>query len=265
MDLSLGGKCALVTGGSRGIGKQIARMLSNEGVACVICGRDERRLVAAADELNQGSGSRVIPVAADLTDADSIEYLVVTATKHLEHIDILINNGARASGGEPEDLDHVSDDLILRDFQEKFLGYLRCARGVAPQMRAAGWGRIINMSGHSARFARNISAGARNAAVSNLTKALSMELGRDGITVNAIYPSVTRTESVEERVLSRANAANVSPSSLLDGIAADLAIRRLVTAEEIANVVTFLCSPLAAGITGEAIAVTGGVGSSVYY
>jgi NAD(P)-dependent dehydrogenase (short-subunit alcohol dehydrogenase family) len=265
MDLQLGGKRALVTGGSRGIGKAIARQLAREGVECVICARTEAVLRAAAEEVAGETGGRIVPVVADLADAASIAALVERATTALGGIDILINNGARASGAIAEDLANLTDETILHDFEEKVVGYLRTARAVAPTMRAAGWGRIINISGLSARAAGGISAGARNAAVVNLTKALSLELGRSGVTVNAIYPAITLTEAVQERVAARARSQGVAAEELLRQAAAGNAIGRLVTADEIAYVAAFLASPLAAGVTGEALAVSGGAGTSVYY
>ena len=132
-------------------------------------------------------------------------------------------------------------------------------------MRTAGWGRIVNISGLSARRAGGISAGARNAAVVNLTKTLSGELGTEGINVNAIYPTLTITETLEERMANRAQAQGVSVETVLQQSAANTAIRRIVTAEEIAYVAAFLASPLAVGISGEVVAVTGGAGANVYY
>jgi NAD(P)-dependent dehydrogenase (short-subunit alcohol dehydrogenase family) len=265
MDLQLKGKRALVTGGSRGIGKAIARQLALEGVDCAICSRTEASLQAAAAELAQETGQRFFPFVADMARADDITQLVSQAAEALGGIDILINNGARVSGGVPEDFANLDEHLLIRDFEEKVVGYFRVIRAVVPYMRTAGWGRIINLSGLSARRAGGISAGARNAAVVNLTKALSGELGPAGINVNAIYPTLTMTETLGERMAGRAQTQGISVEALLAQSAANVAIRRIVTAEEIAYVATFLASPLAVGITGEVVAVTGGAGANVYY
>ena len=182
--------------------------------------------------------------------------LVEKAAEAMGGIDILINNGARVSGGEPEDFHEVSDELILKDFQEKFLGYFRCTRAVSPYMKKNGWGRIINMSGTAARTGGAISAGARNVSVVHLTKTSSMELGKYGVNVNAVYPGVTLTETTKQRF---------SNEEDLEKIAEGNAIKRLVKAEDVANVVTFLASPLSVAITGDVITVNGGAGSSVYY
>ena len=265
MDLQLDGKRALITGGSRGLGRAIARQLAREGVDCAICARHEGPLVETASELAAETGRRIVPIVADTSDAGSIARLVQDAADALGGIDILVNNAARVGGSAPEDFARVTDDLILRDFEEKFMGYFRCARAVAPMMRAAGWGRIINLSGLAARTAGSITAGARNVAVIHLTKTLAQELGRDGITVNAIYPAQTLTERLSDRLRGQAERDGQNPEELMKQIGSRSHIGRLVTAEEIAYVAAFLASPLAAGITGEVIPVTGGQGSSVYY
>lgn len=256
MDLQLAGKKALITGGSRGIGKAIARQLALEGVDCTICSRNEVTLQAAANELRSETGRNIYAITADMGDLESIQELVEKAAEAMGGIDILINNGARVSGGEPEDFNEVSDELILKDFQEKFLGYFRCTRAVSPYMKKNGWGRIINMSGTAARMGGAISAGARNVSVVHLTKTSSMELGKYGVNVNAVYPGVTLTETTKQRF---------SNEEDLEKIAEGNAIKRLVKAEDVANVVTFLASPLSVAITGDVITVNGGAGSSVYY
>jgi len=265
MDLQLRGKRALVTGGSRGLGKAIARELAMEGVDCVICARTEGPLKEAAEELAKESGRGVVPIVADTSNLESIERLVSGAVEALGGIDILINNAARVAGSDPEDFWHVKDELILRDFQEKLLGYFRCARAVAPMMRDNGWGRILNLSGYAARSAGSIPAGARNASTVHMTKTLSMELGRYGINVNAIYPATTVTETFANRFGERARSEGKSVEEVMADMGKSNHIGRLVTAEEIADVVTFLCSPHAVGITGEVIPVTGGQGNSVYF
>jgi NAD(P)-dependent dehydrogenase (short-subunit alcohol dehydrogenase family) len=265
MDLQLQGKRALITGGSRGIGKAIARGLALEGVDCAICGRTEATITAAADALRAETGRTIVPLVADTSKLDSITKLIDDTVAALGGLDILVNNAARVSGGEPENLEGVTDEMILSDFTEKYLGYFRCARAAAPHMRANGWGRIINISGMAARNAGGFSAGPRNASVAHLTKSLSVELGPYGINVAGIYPAGTVTENLIARFTARAEREGASVDTLLKQAGASTAIGRIVTAEEIANVAAFLCSPLAAGITGDMIPVTGGVGRNVYY
>lgn len=265
MDLGLDGKRAIVTGGSRGIGLATARRLGVEGVRCVIGARGEDALRAAADSVATETGAEVVPIALDVRDAASVARFVDRAAEALGGVDILVNGAARVSGNVPEDLEHVTEETIVADFAEKVLGYLRTARAVTPLMRRGGWGRIVNVSGLTARTAGSISAGIRNAAVVHLTRTLSVELGRDGITVNAIYPALTLTEGTRERLAARAGREGTTTDELLAKLAANSAIGRLVTAEEVADVIAFLVSERSVAITGEAIAVSGGAGTSVYY
>ena len=256
MDLQLAGKKALITGGSRGIGKAIARQLALEGVQCTICSRSEQSLRETVEELKAETGQNIYGIVADMGNLDSIQNLIEKAAEAMGGIDILVNNGARVSGGEPEDFNEIRDDLILQDFQEKFMGYFRCTRAVAPYMKKNGWGRVINISGTAARNGGAISAGARNVSVVHLTKTSSMELGKYGINVNAVYPGVTETETTKNRYPNEDD---------LHKIAEGNAIKRIVKAEDIANVVTFLASPLSIAITGDVLSVNGGASSSVYY
>lgn len=256
MDLQLAGKKALITGGSRGIGKAIARQLALEGVDCVICSRNEVTLNETAIELRKETGRNIYPFVADLGDPASILSLIEKSAEAMGGIDILINNGARVSGGEPEDFHHIKEELMLKDFEEKFIGYFRCIRAVAPYMMNNNWGRIINVSGTAARNAGSISAGARNVSVVHLTKSSSAKLGKHGITVNAVYPGITETETTKDRFPNEADLLKASEMN---------SIGRLVKAEDIANVITFLSSPLSVSITGDVIDVSGGSGNAVYY
>jgi NAD(P)-dependent dehydrogenase (short-subunit alcohol dehydrogenase family) len=257
MDLKLSGKKALIVGGSRGIGKAIARQLALEGADCTICSRNESSLKAAAEELAQETKRNIYPITADITDPESIKNLVENAAAAMGSIDILVNSGARVGGGDPEDFHGIKDELILKDFEEKYMGYFRSMRAVAPYMIENNWGRIINISGLAARIGGNyFSSGPRNASVVHLTKSASLELGKHGITVNAIYPGIVDTET---------NRARMTDEEALRKAAALSPLNRLITAEEIANVVTFLASPLSGSITGDVISVTGGIGNNVYY
>ncbi|MEY8347119.1 SDR family oxidoreductase [Bacillus cereus] len=257
MDLKLSGKKALIVGGSRGIGKATARQLALEGVDCTICSRNESSLKIAAEELAQETKRNIYPIVADTTDPDSILNLVEKSAATMGGIDILINSGARVGGFEPEDFNSIKDELILKDFEEKYMGYFRCIRAVAPFMIENNWGRIINISGLAARIGGNyFSSGPRNASVVHLTKSASLELGKHGINVNAVYPGIVDTEMFRNRVT---NEEAVRQMAALN------ALGRLITVEEIANVITFLASPLAASITGDVISVTGGIGDTVFY
>ncbi|USK83405.1 SDR family NAD(P)-dependent oxidoreductase [Peribacillus asahii] len=257
MDLQLSGKKALIVGGSRGIGKAIARQLALEGVDCTICSRNESSLQKAAEELAQETKRKIYPIVADTSNPNSILNLAENAAAAMGSIDILINSGARVGGTEPENFHEIKEELILKDFEEKYMGYFRTMRAVAPYMIENQWGRIINISGLAARIGGNyFSSGPRNASVVHLTKSASLELGKHGINVNAIYPGIVDTET---------NRKQFNTEEAVSQAAAMSPLNRLITPEEIAYVVTFLTSPLSASITGDVISVTGGIGNTVYY
>ncbi len=265
MDLQLQGKRALVTGGSRGIGKATARVLAQEGCDVAICARSEGPLQDAAAALAQETGRKVVGIVCDTLEPQSIKQFVARAATELGGVDILVNNAARM-GGTPGTVETVADEDILRDFEEKVVGYLRCAREAIPHMKRAGWGRIINMSGGAGRSpGQGVSAGIRNIGSVNLTKSMANALGPAGINVNAVYPGGTVTEMTFERNQERAQREGMTVEALMSQQAEATLIRHLITAEDLANVVAFLCSPLSIGITGEAIAVNGGSSADAHY
>src|SRR5215470_14771333 len=237
MDLGLAGKVAIVTGGSKGIGKAIAQELASEGVDVAICARDRRVLEEAAKTLR-----RIVPIVCDTTSTKSVRDLVEATVAQLGRVDILVNNASTPGGVVTGPLASADDELLLEDINTKVVGYMRCAKAAAPHMQRSGWGRIINIGGLSGRRAGNIS-GLRNAAIVHLTKTLADQLGQSGITVNLVHPGATRTERTDAETERRASSN---------------AIRRIVDAKEIAQVVTFLASMKAANITGVAIDGSGG-------
>jgi len=266
MDLQLQGKKAIVTGGSRGMGKAIARQLAREGCDVVIGARTEGPLREAATEIAQETGRKIVPLIVDTLNGESIKGFVRQGAEALGEVHILANCAARVGGTIPDNMDVISDEQIVKDFEEKFLGYYRCARAVAPYMKQAGWGRIINLSGGAGRTPGTaISTPARNISCVALTKSLANTLGPFGINVNAIYPGTTITEAVLERHREQAKRQGKTLDAYLKELRERSLIRHLVTAEDIANVVAFLCSPLAIGITGEAIAVSGGANTDMHY
>ena len=266
MDLQLTGKRALITGGSRGIGKAIARALAAEGAAVAIVARDESALKLAAEELREEAGGHVVAIPGNTADSASVDRFVAAAAEALGGIDILVNNAAAPGGQGPvPHLEEITDDVFWDDVNVKVLGYLRVARAVAPHMKAANWGRIISISGLAARQSGSIVGSMRNVAVAALTKNLADELGPFGINVTVVHPGLTRTEKTPGVIAARAARSGRSEAEIEQEMANLNAIHRLIDAREVADVVAFLASPRAVAITGDAIAVGGGVGRAIHY
>ncbi len=268
MDLELAGKVAIVTGGSRGIGKAVARQLVAEGAAVCLVARDRAALDAAAAELRAGTpgAPRVLAVSADTGDDTSVRAMVETVARELGRIDILVNAAAQAGGqAPPPTIDEITDALFWDDVNVKLLGYMRCARAVAPHMRERGWGRIINIGGLAARQTGSLIGTVRNAGVAALTKQLADELGPHGIQVSVVHPGLTRTEATAGVIARRAEREGTSEAAVEARMAGSNAIRRLLTAEEVAYVIAFLASPKSIAINGDAIAAGGGAPRAIYY
>ncbi len=272
MDFGLQGKKAFVGGGGRGIGKAIARELAREGVDVVIASRTLSELEKSAREIEDETGQRIIPMQLDVTQRDQVDRVMAQAAEQLGGLHILVNS-ASLPGGSPNavgPIETVDDDALMGDFDVKYVGALRCARAAIPYLKEQGWGRIINISGGNARNAGTLSGGARNVSMVHLTKTLSNQVGRFGITVNCIHPGTTRTERTAVMMEDRAKTLGISPEEVeqqdfAPGSSRGNAICRMVDASEIGFVTVFLASDKAWSITGELIAANGGVGNAVYY
>lgn len=267
MDLRLAGKRAVVTGGSRGIGKAVASALAAEGVDVALLARDRAALDAAAGEIASASGRRVVGVVGDTTDDASVQAAFAQAVAALGGpIDILVNAAAEPAGfAAPPKLAQIASDFFHAELDTKVMGYIRCAREVVAGMRAQGWGRIVHVSGLAARQSGNTVGSIRNVAVAALAKNMADELGPDGIQVTVVHPGLTRTERTAPLIEARAAQRGMAPAEVEAEMAATNSIRHLVDASEVADVVAFLCSPRSRAINGDAIAVGGGAPRAIHY
>lgn len=263
MELDLSGRVAIVTGGSRGIGKAVATELAREGVAVAVCARHYDVLEDAAKTIEKETGSSILPVKVDTTNGSSVHKMVEYTVKTLGKIDILVNNAAVPGGLVQGPLEDSDEEALLEDINTKVVGYFRCAKAVAPHMRSQGWGRIINIGGLSARQSGNIS-GLRNVAIVHLTKTLSDQLGPDGITVNLVHPGATRTERTTREHRDIAQRQGISVEEAQERITRNIPIGRMIDAKEVGYVVTFLASSKASAVTGEVISAGGGSGRAVF-
>ncbi|HXS92101.1 MAG TPA: 3-oxoacyl-ACP reductase family protein [Steroidobacteraceae bacterium] len=242
----LNDRIALVTGGSRGIGKAIALTLADAGAAVAVNYRersDEAEAVAAAIRKN---GGRAEVFSADVSDRSAVQGMVRDIEDRLGPIDILINNAGIAA---IRTIDEITEAEFDRSIAVNLKSVFLCTQAVLPQMRARHWGRIINLSSIGARIGAgsvSVAYGASKAGVEGLTRAYAVRLAQEGVTVNAIAPGLIDTEMGKP---------------LLDaGVAARIPVGRAGTGDEIAQAVLLLVRN--DFMTGQTVAVNGG---SLFY
>ncbi|MCA6098369.1 SDR family NAD(P)-dependent oxidoreductase [Bradyrhizobium australafricanum] len=237
---SLHGHVALVTGGSRGIGAAIVKMLADAGAAVAI---NYRERSAEAETLAKGiiaAGGRAVAIAADVSEAAAVAALVERAKSELGPVDILVNNAGIAIVRGVDDLTEEDfDRTITVNLKSAFL----CTQAVLPMMRTRKWGRIVNISSGAARGAGSIGPhyNASKAAMEGMTRGYAARLVKEGITVNAVAPSLIETDMMRGQ------------SELVSRIP----VGRFGTAEEVAQAVMLLVNnPY---MTGQTIAMSGGM------
>ena len=264
MDLGLEGKIAIVTGGSKGIGRSTAMALAQEGVDVAICARGMEDLEDAAAEIRASTSRRVLAVRADTGMPEDIQNLVAPAVAELCGADILINNAVNSTAAPFMEL---TDADWLNHINVKIMGYVRCARECIPHMQERGGGRIINIGGMAARYSNPLtnSNGVTNASVSNMAKNLADQVAGDGILVNCIHPGTTRTPRQTMILERQARDASITVEEAEARAVAGIPIGRMVEPEDIADLVLFMVSNRAGAITGQTIAVEGGAVRAINY
>lgn len=266
MDLRLQGKTALVTGGSKGIGKCTVRNLAEEGCDVAILARDMATAEAAAQEIARATNRKVIAVKADSSDEMQVKAAVGHVMAAFGKIDILVNCAAKASGQvPPTKLPDIGNQEFWDEMSVKVMGYIRTIQAVVPSMKVNGWGRIINVSGMAARNTGNTIGTIRNVSVAALTKNIADELAGTGINVVCVHPGMTVTEKTPGLIERQAKANNITPAEMEKRMDSRNVNRKVVTMQEVADTITFLASPRSVAINGDVIAANGGSPGTVYY
>ncbi|WEZ85971.1 SDR family NAD(P)-dependent oxidoreductase (plasmid) [Rhizobium sp. 32-5/1] len=259
MQIDLTGKTALVTGSTEGIGYAIARQLAKAGAQVVVNGRSEDKTASAAKRLTaELSVSTIKTVAADVSTAEGCAALVA----EVPHLDILINN---AGIFQPIDFFDAGDDVWDRHWQVNVMSGVRLSRAYLPGMRRRDWGRVIFLASESAFNipVDMIHYGVTKTADVAVARGLAKRMAGTGVTVNSVLPGPTLSKGVES-MLADEQAKTGLP---IEQVAASFVrqhrstsiIQRAASVDEVANLVTYLASPLASATTGAAVRVDGGV------
>jgi NAD(P)-dependent dehydrogenase (short-subunit alcohol dehydrogenase family) len=254
MDLELGGKVVLVTGGSDGLGAAVARRLVREGARVALCARNPERLEAAATALREAGGD-VLSVVTDVTRAEQVERFVDAAVERWGRVDGLVNNAGAAAARPFADLDDAAWEA---DLQLKLFAAARASRRALPHLRAAGGGSIVNVLAIAAKAPgpQSMPSSVSRAAGMALTKSLSKELGPEGIRVNAVLPGLIESGQWERRAAATGQPVEAVYTQLSKG--SGIPLGRMGRAEEFADVVAFLLSPRSGFVSGVALNVDGG-------
>ena len=256
MELGLRGRVALVTGGSKGIGKATTLGLAREGAHVAICARGREELERVASEIAAETGVQVLPIVADLNDELEARRFVDSAVAHFGRVDILVNCAGSSPGGS---LLNLTEAQWMESLNLKFMGYVRTATAVVPYMKERGWGRIVNVIGNDGikPISFEITPGAANADGINFTVAIAEELAPHGINVNAVNPGPVDTERWWGLVRTLAREKGISEDEANVRAVRSIPLGRLCTAEEVANMVVFLASDAASFVAGAAISLDG--------
>jgi 3-oxoacyl-[acyl-carrier protein] reductase len=258
MDLGLNGKVALVTAGSKGLGKGIALELAREGAQVVISSRSEDELRKAVAEIKGATGRESFYIVADLTKAEDIDRLTSSVLEQFGRVDILVNN---TGGPPPGYFADFSDEQWQKAVDLLLLSSVRLIRAVLPGMRERGWGRIINSTSVAVKqpIQNLLLSNAVRTAVIGLAKSLSNEVAADGITVNNLLPGSIYTDRIIQNTTITAQRTGRTPEEIRAAAEAEIPMKRYGRVEEYAAAAAFLASDRASYITGVNLLVDGGV------
>jgi len=257
MDLGIKDRVAIVTGGSMGLGKAIARELAREKARVVIAARNEQRLRAAAEEIRRETGAQVHAVPTDMTRPEAIRSLVEQTVDRWGTVEIAIANaggppGTRFESTEAEDVE--------RALQLNLMSTVHLAQQVAPHMKARRWGRFIALTSVSVKqpLPGLILSNTARSGVVGFVKTMATEMAPHGVLCNVVAPGYMRTGRVEELAAERARNEERDPDEVMAEIAGRIPAQRMGEPEELAAVVAFLASARASYVTGATIQVDGG-------
>ncbi len=253
---TLAGRSAVVTGGGRGIGASVARALAEAGAGVLVAARSTNEIERVAAELS-ALGHRVLAVPCDVTDPDSVRKLAVAAANHLGTVDVLVNNAGIAHSAP---LHRLTLEDWNRLLAVNATGTMLCTQAFMPGMIDRQWGRVVNIASIAGLSgAKYISAySAAKHAVVGFTRALAAEVAAHGVTVNAVCPGYVDTPMTDQSLSRISEKTGKSRQEALAAILSTTPQGRLITPDEVAHAVTWLCADSARGVNGQTIVIDGG-------
>ncbi len=262
MNLGVENRVCAITGASGGIGFEVTRQLCNEGAKVLMISRDPEQL-GAMSEVVRAEGGTVSVLVMDVTEAHSGEHIVAAARQEFGGIDVLVNNAGFA---RRQDLEQTPEDDFRAQHELSVMAPLKLMRAVVPGMQERGWGRIVNVSSSSGKrpseMMPDYSVG--KAGMLSLSRVFAERYAADGILVNAICPGPTRSElwmdpgGLLDQSRADSGEGEITRDQAQESVGSKRPIGRMATPEEVASVITFLCSDRASFVTGSAWGVDGG-------
>jgi 3-oxoacyl-[acyl-carrier protein] reductase len=256
MDLGMSGMKAVVTGGSKGIGRETVRILAEEGCDVAVTARDGDRLEREASKLAETTGRTILPLRGDMSSQADVERTMDAALEGLGHVDILVTCAGSSPGGLLEGLTEAD---WMGSVGLKFMGYVRSISAILPHMRERGSGSIVMVVGNDGIKSSywELTAGIANAADINVASALAEQYGRFGVRINTVNPGPVNTDRWDGLEKRFALDRDIPQGEARRIVLGTLPLGRICEAEEVANVVAFLVSPRASYVSGAHVLIDG--------